>query len=91
MRYDFICNDCASLFEVERKLDDVTPIVCAECESANVHKVWLQVPGIALHFSRGTGGPREDRVFMPSVERHFTKEQQKRRASKKKLAQGVVL
>jgi len=90
MRYDYLCDDCKSLFEVERKLEDKTPVQCVECDSTNVHKMFLQVPGIALHFSRGTGGPRGDRVFMPSVQRHFNAEQRKRRASKRKLPQVEV-
>ena len=91
MRYDYICDDCKTLFEVERKLNDASPIHCPECDSGNVRKVFLQVPGIALHFTRGTGGPKGDWVYLPAVERTRTVDRRKRRVSKKKLVQVEVV
>jgi putative FmdB family regulatory protein len=77
MRYDFLCNQCDEIFEVVKRHDDETPVVCPICDSTDVRKLILTTPMFFISWRNSMGLGHSGQIVLPAVQ---NKREQDRRA-----------
>lgn len=48
MRYDYICNTCAEIFEIRHPMDFKGVVLCPVCESGDTHRIFLSCAAIKI-------------------------------------------
>ena len=77
MLYDFRCEKCRAVFEVERKLSDEKPETCPKCASTKTHKVIIQTPQINVSWRKSLGLGHSGQISMAPVRnKHLKREAQ---------------
>ena len=70
MVYDFICNGCGEMFEVERRIDKRdNAATCPICGSDDTHRVIVSVPAIKLNWYGPALSEATVPRMMPAVRR----------------------
>ena len=82
MRYDFLCQSCEKVSEIQRRLDDETPVRCPDCGSTDVKKLFLSTSGIFVYWHRVLGLGHKGAIVIPAAVNRPLIESLKRRKNK---------
>ena len=67
MLYDYRCNNCLEVFEVQRRLADVSAVGCPRCASVDTKKVILTTPQISVGWYRTLGLGHSGQISLAPV------------------------
>lgn len=48
--YDYQCEQCAEIFEMEHSMTYEGPVECPVCKTSLTHKIFLETPGIWIYW-----------------------------------------
>jgi putative FmdB family regulatory protein len=64
MLYDYECRDCGTIFEIRKSLKDPSPVICQDCQSANVIKLYGNLSMIFVSWRRPLGMGHDGYIIM---------------------------
>lgn len=86
MRYDYQCQTCNEIFEVQHGMNETPAVACPMCDSGDVKKIILASPHIAIAWKVAYGMGHSGQIALPSArnKRLLEQNQKRRRASRRK-------
>jgi putative FmdB family regulatory protein len=49
-RYDYMCNECSEIFEVEHGMTEKPPVQCPTCGTYLTRKIIIETPGLYIYW-----------------------------------------